>query len=142
MRRAWQSSDSWETSRAIAVSLSSLGNVALRQRDYMEARALYQESLAIKRQLGDQQGIAENLEGMSGVAYGLNQMVRATQLWGVACSLRDTIGSLLPPAEQEEMDERVSSGRMALGEEAFASAWDAGRAMTLDEAVEYGLSAG
>jgi len=123
----------------IAHSLTNLGGLALRQGDYAAARALFEESLAIGRQLGNQQGIAENLEGMAEVAYGLNQSVRSAQLWGSASSLRDTIGGLLPPAEQEEMEKRVSSGRTALGDAAFTAAWDAGRAMALDEAVEYAL---
>jgi len=41
--------------------------------------------------------------------------------------------------EQAEADTAVASAAEALGEAAFAAAWGAGRAMTLDEAVEYGL---
>jgi hypothetical protein len=34
----------------------------------------------------------------------------------------------------------VADGRAALGEAAFAAAWTAGRAMSLEHAVEYALS--
>ena len=40
------------------------------------------------------------------------------------------------------MDKQMASVREALGEEAFAAAWDAGRAMTWEQAVEYALSEG
>lgn len=106
----------------IAISLNSLGVVAERQGDYAAARALYEESLILSRQLGYQQGIAENLECMAGAATGLNQMVRAARLGGAVSSLRETIGYLRSPMEQEKADKLVSSGRTALGEEAFTVA--------------------
>ena len=121
-------------------ALSGAGNLARNQGDYAAARALYEESLTLFRQLGDQRGIAESLEGMAGVASGLNQMERAAQLWGAAASLRETIGCLRSTAEQGEADKRVSSGRTALGEATFTAAWDAGRAMTWEQAVGFALS--
>ena len=126
--------------KGIADSLGNLGNVALCQGDYAAARALQVESLAIQRQLGNQEGVAYSLEGMAGVADGLNKTSRAAQLWGAASSLRDTIGCPLSPAEQEKTAKVIASVREALGENAFAAAWDAGRAMTREQAVEYALS--
>ena len=40
------------------------------------------------------------------------------------------------------MTAEVAQARTTLGDAAFAAAWNAGRAMTLDEAVEYALSEG
>ena len=48
----------WEASAARAKALNGAGNLAYGQGDYAGARALYEESLTIRRQLGDQQGIA------------------------------------------------------------------------------------
>ncbi len=75
---------------------------------------------------------------MADVAHGQGQPERAARLWGAA-ALRESIGSIgspLPPVEQEKVDKTMASAREALGEAAFTAAWDAGRAMTLDEAVE------
>ncbi len=123
----------------VAASLNNLGSVACYQRDYAKARDLYQESLSIRRRLGELEGIAGNLDGLGDVAYRQGHLAQATMLEGAAASLRESIGSARNPMIQVEMDNILASAAEALGEEAFAAAWDAGRAMTLDEAVEYAL---
>jgi non-specific serine/threonine protein kinase len=47
----------------------------------------------------------------------------------------------LLPADQECHDHYTTTTRARLGEAAFAAAWAEGRAMTLDQAVEYGIVA-
>ena len=69
-------------------------------------------------------------------------MSRAARLGGAASALRESIGSPQTPAEQETTDKTMGAVREALGGGAFAAAWDAGRAMTLEQAVEYALSEG
>jgi hypothetical protein len=64
---------------------------------------------------------------------------RAAKLWGAAESLRDSLGLPLPPNELEEYDRNRAAAREALGEEAFARAGAAGRAMTVEQAIEYAL---
>ena len=46
---------------------------------------------------------------------------------------------MIRPAARENYDSRVAAARKALGEEVFAAAWKAGRAMTMDEAAAYAL---
>jgi hypothetical protein len=41
--------------------------------------------------------------------------------------------------ERAEHDQAIVTARTALGEEAFAAAWEEGKKMTLDEVVEYAL---
>ena len=126
----------------ISASLGNLGVVAQAQGDYVEARALSEECLTIMRQLGNQSGIAESLESMAGVVQGQGRPGRAARLGGAASALRESIGSPRHPAEQAEMDKTIASVREALGEEAFAAAWDAGRATPWKQAVEYALADG
>jgi len=126
----------------IAYSLSNLGNVAWRQGDVAAARALHDESLAIRRELGDKLGIAYTLEGMAALAAGQGQNERAARLWVTAEVLREAIHSPLSPKEKEAHDRKVATARASLGEEAFAAAWEAGRAMTLEQAIEYALQEG
>ena len=123
----------------LANALDNLGDVASEQGEYAGARALYEESLTIYRQLGDQRGIAEGLEGMAGVAQGQGRPGRAARLGAAASALRESIGSPLPPGEQEKFDKHVSSTRAALGDDAFTQAWNAGLAMTLKQAVDFAL---
>jgi len=53
---------------AQAEELHAAGEQALRQREYEAASALFEESLAISRQLGHQQGSPDVLEGVAAVA--------------------------------------------------------------------------
>ena len=126
--------------RGIANTLGNLGNVAYAQGAYGAARALYEESLTIRRLLGDRGGIAECLDGIARVAQGQGQPSRAARLGGAAASLHASLGSTRSPLEQADVDKVMTAARAALGEDAFAAAWDAGRTMTLDEAAEYALA--
>ncbi len=124
----------------IAHSLSNLGSVAHEQGDYASARSLYQESLSIRRELGDRQGIAASLEAFAGLAAALSQSVRVARLWGAAEALREEIGSPLSSNDRDQYDESVAAAREALGDDAFSTARAEGRAMTLEQAVDYALS--
>ena len=128
--------------RGIADALNNLGDVAEAQGDYTVARSLYEESLTVWRQAGSQRGIADTLGSLGMMAHRQGQMERIARLSGAVSSLRESIGIPLSPAGQEEMDTTLASAAEVLGKEAFTPAWDAGRAMTLDEAVEYALSEG
>src|SRR5579884_857252 len=125
-----------------AVSLNCLGMVALNTGDPAAARARCEESLAIRRELGDKQGIAESMESLASLAAAQGQMQRASRLWAAAQALREAIGSPLPPNEREKHDRNLAIVREALGESAFAIAWEQGQAMTIEQAMAYTLSNG
>jgi hypothetical protein len=69
------------------------------------------------------------------MAAARGQARHAARLGGAAQALRDALGVPLPPADRADHDRAVLTIREALGEEAFAAAWDVGRAMPLDETV-------
>ena len=119
--------------------LSSLANVAFLRGDRARAQALQKESLTIGRDLGDPPGIARGLEGLAGMAHEQNELSRATRLWGAAAALRERIGNPRSPADQNKAAERWASVRAELGDAVFTAAWDAGRAMTMEQAVEFAL---
>jgi len=122
-----------------ANSLNNLGNVACSQGDYVAAYVFHKESLAIRRELGDKWGIAGSLEGIAEVAANQRQSERAAELWGAAETLRQAIDAPLQMDEKEEYDRKVAEARTSHGEPAFSAAWEAGRAMTLEQAIEYAL---
>ena len=67
------------------------------QGGWRAASSLYEESLAIRRQLGNRQSIAECLEGLAAVYSGQEQPERAARLFGAAEAIRDAmISSPLP----------------------------------------------
>lgn len=126
--------------QGIANALGNLGIVASYEDDYAGAYALHEECLALTSQLGDQQGIASVLGNLGTVAFRQGQMKRLVQFNGAAASLRESLGSPLPPVDQAERDKQLTSAAESLGEAAFAAAWETGWAMTLTEAIEYALA--
>ena len=124
----------------IAVTLHNLSRVALAQGDYPSSSALLTESLATRRDLADRLGIAESLEEFAGLAFALDRPGPGARLCGHAARLREEIGSPLPPWERVRYDRRIASARASLGNDvAFDLAWQAGHAMTLEQAIEYAL---
>jgi len=50
-------------------------------------------------------------------------------------------GEEWPPIDREQYDERIASGRALMNDDsAFDAAWQEGRGMTLEQAIEYALS--
>ena len=125
--------------QGIADSLNDMGLVVRLQGDYEAASALYEESLSIFRELGDKQGIAYSLEGLATLAVAEGQPERAAQMCSAAESLREAISAPLPPKDREEYDRNLTAMRKTLSEVAFSTAWAAGRAMTLEQAIEFAL---
>jgi predicted ATPase/class 3 adenylate cyclase len=125
----------------IAGTLSNLGDVACKLGDYPAAGALHQEVLAIRRELGDMAGIASSLEDMATVVAALGSSLRAARIWGAAERLRAEVGSPLPPGDRPDYDRRLATARATLGDDAaFDRAWEAGRALTLEQAIELALA--
>jgi predicted ATPase/class 3 adenylate cyclase/Tfp pilus assembly protein PilF len=124
----------------IAYPLRSLALLAHYQGDYAEAQALYEESLTLFRQVGDHFSASMVLGSLGVLAHRQSQMGRSVRLLGADASLRESIGSGFFPADPEEIAAMLASAAEALGEATFTAAWDAGLAMTLDEAVEYALA--
>ncbi|HLK57591.1 MAG TPA: tetratricopeptide repeat protein [Chthonomonadaceae bacterium] len=125
--------------RGIANSLNNLGQMACDQGDYASAQALYEESLGIRRELGDRWGIALSLDAFASLALKEKGGERAVRLWGVASTLREEIGSPLPPNDLEKQERELAAARETLGEDAFSTAWEEGRAMTIEQAITYAL---
>jgi DNA-binding winged helix-turn-helix (wHTH) protein len=88
---------------------------------------LHEESLALRRALGDLHGIAECLEGLADVAVAQQHLHQAAQLLGAAEALRAKIGAPLSPREQTRVARHVSTVRARLGDAAFGAAWAAGQ---------------
>jgi hypothetical protein len=57
-----------------------------------ETSMLFEESLAICRELGDKPRLVQSLEGLAAIAGHLGRPERAARLFGVLAALRDAIG--------------------------------------------------
>jgi len=130
-----------ERTRERANVLNAAGVLAYHQGDYPAARALLGESLAIRRELGDQFGIPASLEGLAAVVASQRDSMRAARIWGATERSRAEIGAPLPPSERSGYDRYVAAARIASGDDAaFDSAWQEGRCLTLDQAMDLALA--
>jgi non-specific serine/threonine protein kinase len=126
--------------RGIAGSLISLGLVACMQGDYGGAATLIEECLVLGRDLGARDLVAESLENLAWVAAVRGQPERAARLGGAAEALREALGAPLWPEQRAGHDQAMRAMRAALGEEAFAAGWAAGRVLPLEEAIDIALT--
>jgi predicted ATPase/transcriptional regulator with XRE-family HTH domain len=124
----------------VAGTLTLLGHLARAQQDYPLARERYRESLGLYRQLRNPTYTAWCLEGMAALDCAEHHYERATRLCAAAATLRLKEQTPLPPAEQEPFDQTVMTARAALDESAFTEAWEAGTALTQEEAIPYALA--
>ena len=125
----------------IADALAHLGTVALHGSDYSQAATLYQQSLVLYRELGDKAGIVEDLAGLAGVASLTGQSERAVRLFGAVEALREVSGITMLPLPRADYNQAVESIHAHLDEATFAAAWEKGRAMPLEQAIEEALGA-
>jgi non-specific serine/threonine protein kinase len=116
-------------------TLGAMGHLARDDGDYASARAIYRESLMLRRDLGHRIAVAQSLEDLAVLAGREKQAERAIRILGAAEVFCGTLGARSPVADPTEYERTVAEGRAALGEEAFAAAWAAGRALSLDQAV-------
>jgi non-specific serine/threonine protein kinase len=86
---------SGEESRTVerASALFGAGIIARRQGDYAAARALFQETLGISRDIGDRRGIARSLQGMGIVAHEQGDFVAARELYEESLGIMRELGN-------------------------------------------------
>jgi predicted ATPase len=85
-------SDQPAPSAARARALDGAGNLAETQGDYGQAIAFYEEALALRRGLGDKQGIAGSLNDLGNVAYWQGDYGRALALHEQSLALKRELG--------------------------------------------------
>ena len=118
-----------------------LGKAMAELRDLPAAHACYQESLALFVQLDDQGSVAVCLEGWARVVAQRGDAAWAAQVWGTVQKLREAgassdLSSLVTfPGEGADDEQSRSRVRDQLGEQGFAQALAAGRAMTPEQAL-------
>ncbi len=124
---------------AEAFNLWGLGRATERQGSLTESRCYRVEALRIWQRLGRRRQIASSLETFASLAARFGELERAATLFGAVEAQSASIG--IPPVSEAETDAHtLNSMRALLGAAAFRAAWEAGRAMTLEEATDFALS--
>ena len=84
--------------------------------------------------MGDDLNIPSYLEGLADVVAVQGESLWAAQLWGAAETLREAMGTPIPPVYHGDYERSIAAARVQLGEKAFAAAWAEGRKMTPEQA--------
>jgi tetratricopeptide (TPR) repeat protein len=124
----------------IADSLRNLGHVAQAEGQPTRATELLRQSLLLFRELGAKKDAVECLEGLAAACCAQDQPGRATRLYGAVEALRESLELPRPLLFRGDYELSVLELEALLDEAGFTSAWMAGRAMALEEAIEYALS--
>jgi predicted ATPase/class 3 adenylate cyclase len=122
-----------------AVWLDTLARAAVRQGALARATALEHEAFAIWRNLGALARFPEVFEVLAMRDAAAGAGVQAARLLGAAESLRQAVGARLQPIMQADIEVVVAPARAALGEAAWATAFAAGQALSLEEAIAEAL---
>lgn len=128
-----------EDGYAIVLSLGVGATASLGLGDHRRTMLLCAEGLELSQRLGTMRLIAGNLNTVASVAGSQGRPIRAARLWGAAESLLEAIGSMLTAMERHFYEPYIAAARARLDEAAWEAAWEEGKAMTPEEAVEYAL---
>jgi hypothetical protein len=139
---------------AAGAALAGLADVARRRGDLVGAEALGREDLLLRQRLGMPGYLAKGLDNLALTAAAAEQGARAeraARLLGAAAALRERVGAAGALHERVgapqglrrrgEIERAATTARSALGEERWAAAYAAGRALTLEEALAEALGA-
>jgi predicted ATPase/class 3 adenylate cyclase len=139
--RAWleealplQERAGWGSGKAFV--LANLGYVAALQGDLERAEEISREALALGWESNDLRRLAEQLSELAWLAVEHGDGQRAARLGGAASAIGEAIGYDVHAAVRPEL---IASVTHLLGD-AFATAWEAGQALTPEEAVAEALS--
>lgn len=121
----------------IGNALNNLGNVARAQADYERALRLYRKSLDIYGALQDKWALAYLFEDLGWLLAQQNQGEAALQLVGAASVLRQEIGAPLTASESEKLNGALAEAIRPLSPTEREAATEAGKAMSLAEALLY-----
>jgi hypothetical protein len=131
----------------IAGVLTNLAMIALDQGDYGQAKAYLTESLTLLHQMGEKWQIVNTVEVFARLTVEQGQKgdnthlhLRAARLFGAAEALREILDTQVLEFQRHSHERGIAALRAQLDEATLAVAWAEGRAMTLDQTIEYALS--
>jgi predicted ATPase/DNA-binding SARP family transcriptional activator len=124
----------------ISHALSYLALVAQEGNDRAAARRLLAESVAIEREAGERLGLVANLDVYARLATADGRHARAVRLCAGASALRESVGIDACGVGWPDLEPMVVHLRSELGADVFAETWAAGRAMPLEEALDFAVA--
>jgi predicted ATPase/DNA-binding SARP family transcriptional activator len=125
--------------RTRASSTRALAAALLASGDLVRARSLLGESLTLARRLGELNGIAYCFDTFAGLAAAEGDPEEAALLFGAADVVRSSIGAQRPPDQQPLYEQWLAHTMSQLEIQVYASRYEDGHRLELDEACERAL---
>jgi predicted ATPase/class 3 adenylate cyclase len=123
----------------LGYALNGLGKVAYARDDYGLAGSKFKEALRSFRGATNPWNTAYTIAALAELAVAEGKMRRAARLFGATESFFALLRFLVSALEREHHDRDLAATRAALGEEEFEALLEEGRALTLEQAIEYAL---
>jgi len=117
-------------------SLFIAGRAAAELGDLETSRRQILEALGMAIAFGDRTGMALTLDNLADEDISRGLPERAMRLAGAAEAIKEVVGGQAPP-ELIHLPDPRERARPLLSHEAIEAAWNEGRAMTVEEALEY-----
>ena len=89
---------------------------------------------------GDENYVCTVLDGLARLAIADSRPEQAARILGVAAAQREVVNAPVVPSAQAAYASTITAATMVLGDAAFAAAWAAGRALSLERAVAEALA--
>jgi predicted ATPase/DNA-binding CsgD family transcriptional regulator len=137
--RSGQAFDQLGDHQGEARTRGGLGNLARQNGEDLEGMRLLRESLILHRGLIEPKWIVKCIEGIAFVACKRGHLDPAVRLLGAVSSLLGISVPVATAAEREDIDLTLAVARRTLTETEFNAAWEAGRALSLDQAAAEAL---
>ena len=125
----------------VAVMESELAHIAREQGELQAAETAYRRLIRIWRDLGRKPAVAHQLESFAFIALAEHDPERAARLMGAAEMIREDVRAPMREPEHAEYDAAVAALRAQMDAHALATAWSQGRAMDIERAIQYAVTA-
>jgi non-specific serine/threonine protein kinase len=128
-----------ELPRFVALLLLAMGDLARLRGDLREAHRLLQDSVEMMSRTGERLGIHGALDAFAELAIADRQVHRAVRLAGAAAGLRRRQGTQSWPVMARRREQWLARARTLLDDVTLGSLWQAGDAMSAEEAIDFAL---
>ncbi|HET9344904.1 MAG TPA: tetratricopeptide repeat protein [Candidatus Limnocylindrales bacterium] len=122
-------------------ALSDLGFVTAASGDLGGAATLQREALTIAARIRARTIVAQSIDGVAEIVARRGDPLGAARLWAAAETIRQTTRAALLAADRRRIDRSIAAAREAADADAWWSAWAAGEALSLEDAVRSALAA-
>lgn len=128
-----------DNKRGIAATLNNLGCLHVAMGEFQAAQSLHEESLRRYQQLGNRRGSICALSGLACVEALDGQLSRAVTLLAVVEDTRQAMQAALDEPIRSANKHAVDTVHSLLNPPDFDAAWQAGRELTVEQAIELAL---